>query len=163
MRSTLLLPTLVLAVVVQSACSTSGGAPAISADTGIPSRFSGTFQSIQQRTGAAAPTGQSRASGIIELIPIGGMRTRAVIQVSTAVQGGATVYWAIHPGRCGSGTLPVINHEAFPYIELSGAGTGNLDAELPVTLYAGRSYHANVYSGGRGLNNVVTCANLRGI
>lgn len=156
-------PAPILLSALALACASAGAPSGITGDGLAPSRFSGTFQPQQQRTGAALPTAQIRASGTADFVPTAdGMRTRAMIQVSTAIQGGATVYWGIHPGRCGSGTTPIINFETFPQIELGGAGTGSLTTEIPILLQTGRTYHVNIFSGGRGLNHVLTCANLRG-
>lgn len=128
---------------------------------GTPTRWQGTFQATQQRTGMAAPTSQNKTTGSIFLAQAGASRTRIRLIVSTPIANSMALQWAIAPGRCGSGSLPITGVERFPIIEISNNGRGELDMEMPLTLPTTGSYHANVYSGGTQLNNVITCANLR--
>lgn len=68
--------------------------------------------------------------------------------------------WAIVPGRCGNGAVPILPAAQFPPLEISNNGAGEINIqELPVVLPAG-AYHINVYRGGETLGNVIACANL---
>jgi hypothetical protein len=124
-------------------------------------RWSGTLQPTQQRTGMAAPTSQNKAYGSVFLAQIGPARTRIRLNVSTPIQSSGVLQWAMHTGRCGSGTLPIVGIERFPVIEVGTSGRGELDAEMPLSLPETGRFHVNVYVGGQQLNNVLTCANLR--
>lgn len=110
----------------------------------------------------AAPTSQNKTTGTIFLSPAGPSRTRIRLIVNTPIIANTTVLqWAISPGRCGSGTLPITGVERFPVIEISNSGRGELDMEMPLTMPVTGSFHANVYNaGGNQLNNVIACANL---
>jgi hypothetical protein len=44
---------------------------------------------------------------------------------------------------------------------MSATGRGQIEIDLPMELPQSGNYHVNVYSGGRELEHVVTCANLR--
>lgn len=109
----------------------------------------------------AAPTSQNKTTGSIFLAQAGQSRTRIRLNISTPATNSTALQWAIVPGRCGSGGIPITGVERFPVIEISNSGRGELDMEIPLTLPTTGTYHANVYRGGTQLNNVVTCANLR--
>jgi hypothetical protein len=81
--------------------------------------------------------------------------------VTTSIQETAALRWAVLPGRCGSPAIPLLGHEQFPPLEMGSAGRGQIAIDLPMELPQSGNYHVNVYSGGRELENVVTCANLR--
>lgn len=127
---------------------------------GTPTRWQGTLQATQQRTGMAAPTSQNKTTGSVSLTEVGPERTRVRMIVSTPVSSVSALQWAILPGRCGSGTLPIAVVSSFPAIEISNNGRGELDMEIPLALPTSGTFHVNVYRGGTQLNNVITCANL---
>ena len=146
------------------------------ADTGAPTpsstvssggsggtiRWTGSLQPMQQRSGGLGPTGQNKAFGSVSLRSIGPERTAITISVSTPLQGSASLNWAILPGRCGSGTLPLVGIERFPVIDVGNNGRGQLDAEMSLGLPENGAYHVNIYwAGGQQLSDVMTCANLR--
>ena len=155
------------------ACSTSGvllvACAAGTRQTSIsnePARpeWSGSLQPTQQRSGALTVTGQTRAFGTVRLFPAEGtnyQRMHVALTVGLPISSSASVRWAVLPNRCGSGDLPLIGFEQFPLIEISNNGRGQIETDLPLDLTAGGAYHVNIYTGGQGLENVVTCANLR--
>ncbi len=108
----------------------------------------------------AAPTSQNKTTGSVFLSQAGSNRTRARVTVSTDVRNASQMQWALVPGRCGSGALPMAGVERFPVIEIGSNNRGELDMEMPLTLPTSGSYHVNIYNGGTQLNNVVSCANL---
>lgn len=126
-------------------------------------RWSGNLQFVQQRTGAVAPTGQSKAYGTVTLDMSARDRNRTRVQLLVNLPTAATTQltWALVPGRCGSGGLPVMAIDQFPVLDVNNNGRGQLDVEIPLTLPPSGSYHVNVYRGGHQLNDVLTCANLR--
>lgn len=161
----------VLAVAALSGCASapppvdpganSGDRAAVLGSAATTIRWSGTLQPTQQRTGMAAPTSQNKAYGSVFLAQIGPSRTRVRLNVSTPIQSSRVLQWALHTGRCGSGSLPIVSVERFPVIEIGTSGRGDLDAEMPLSLPETGTFHVNVYLGGQQLNNVLTCANLR--
>lgn len=126
-------------------------------------RWAGNFQPTQQRTGGIQVTGQNRAFGTVTMTKAEGrlerMRVSLVVAVPTNVS--TQLRWALLPGRCGSGSLPLIGFDQFPLLEVSTNGRAQLETDLPLVLSANSSYHVNAYVGGSQLDNVVTCANLR--
>ena len=146
-----------------SACATpqsttSGGTTAPSA-----SAWTGSFQATQERTGVLAPTRLQQASGTVRLRASERdlQRTSVSLVVATAVQEAASLPWAVLPGRCGAGSLPILGFDQFPPLDISSSGRGQLEVDIPLPLPQSGSYHVNVYYGGTQIDNVVTCANLR--
>lgn len=141
--------------------ASTGDRAAVIAAAGTPTRWQGTFQATQQRTGMAAPTSQNKTTGSIFLAQAGASRTRIRLVVSTPIANATSLQWALAPGRCGSGSMPLTGVERFPVIEISNNGRGELDMEIPLTLPTSGTIHANVFiGGGQQLNNVIACANL---
>ncbi|HJU68488.1 MAG TPA: hypothetical protein VJ650_09575 [Gemmatimonadaceae bacterium] len=119
---------------------------------------------MQERTGYAAPTKQQKTYGTVRLQPTARdlNRTSVSIVVSTSGQDAGSLRWAILPGRCGASTLPLTGYEHFPMIEVGTNGRGQLNTEIPVAMPYDGSFHVNIYNAsGGGLENVLTCANLR--
>lgn len=131
--------------------------------------WSGALQPMQEKTGYAAPTKQQKTYGTVRLQPTARdiNRTLVNIVVSTSGQDAGSLRWAILPGRCGGATLPIVGYEHFPIIEVGTNGRGQLNTEIPLAMPYDGSFHVNIYgggqspSGGGGLENVLTCANLR--
>ena len=125
--------------------------------------WTGSLQPTQERTGEAAPTKQQKAYGTVRLQPTARdlNRTSVSIVISTPLQEPSELRWAIVPGRCGSGALPLIGYEHFPLLEVSSNGRGQLTTEIPLTMPYDGAFHLNVYAGRVQLENVLTCANLR--
>ncbi len=108
------------------------------------------------------PRSQSRAFGTVTLEALpGGSRSRARITVSGSAQS-VSLPWAILPGQCGTGSLPLMNVNSFQVIEVGSNGRGDLTTEIPLMLPTEGSYHVNVYwPGGQQIDEVMTCANLK--
>lgn len=124
-------------------------------------RWSGTLQPTQQRTGTALPTSQNKAFGTVTLTSRGSERTAVSISLSTPLQNSTSLSWALHPGRCGSGSPSLVGRERFPMIDVSGNGRGQLNNEMVLALPETGTYHVNIFWGqGQALSDVMTCANL---
>ena len=127
-------------------------------------RWSGNFTPVQVRSSNVAMRTQSRIYGTVSLITADDDRERARVRLNFTSQTGGnsyTVQWALVPGRCGSGGLPVLPVDNFPMIEVGSDGRAQLDTELSLSLPESGEYHVNVYNGGQELSNVITCANLK--
>jgi hypothetical protein len=153
-----------------AACATAK--PAETGTTAAPSasvsaagktiRWSGTLQPTQQVTGGLGPTGQNKTFGTVTLTSKGSERMAAEISLSTPLQSSTSLNWAILPGRCGTGSLPLAAVERFPVIDVGNNGRGQLHAEMALALPESGAFHVNVYwGGGQQLSDVMTCANLR--
>ncbi|HEX2721288.1 MAG TPA: hypothetical protein VHM24_00105 [Gemmatimonadaceae bacterium] len=127
-----------------------------------PVRWTGSLQPMQQRTGGLGPTGQNKAFGNVSLTSRGPERTAVSISLSTPLQSSTALSWAVLPGRCGTGSLPIAGIERFPVIEVGANGRGQLESEMSLGLPTSGTYHVNIYWGsGSQLSDVMTCANLR--
>jgi hypothetical protein len=142
--------------------NTAGTASTIAAEPGVPT-WSGNLQPTQQRTGGLAVTSQNKVFGTVSIAPAPGpvQRMRVRLTIGVPVQNATSYRWAVLPDRCGTGQLPLIGFEQFPLLDVSSNGRGQIEADLPLALTAGSSYHVNVYNGGQQLENVLTCANLK--
>lgn len=126
------------------------------------SRWTGSLQPTQQSSGSVGPRGQSKAFGTVRLSSKGVDRTVVDLSLSTSLQNSTSLNWALLPGRCGTGSLPVVGIERFPVIEVGTNGRGQLSSEMALALPESGTYHLNVYWGsGQQLSDVMTCANLR--
>ena len=133
-----------------------------SGSSGAPVRWTGSLQPMQQRSGGLGPTGQNKAFGNVALSSKGSDRTAISISLSTPLQGSSALSWAILPGRCGSGALPIVGIERFPAIDVGNNGRAQLDTEMALELPSNGAYHVNIYwAGGQQLSDVMTCANLK--
>lgn len=163
------LTTLVLSGCASAGSSSAGNAaPAADdiAEAGSSAvRWSGSFAPTAQRTGALAGSDRARTYGSATLVMKPGDRTRSLAKLSLTVP--ATVAsqaleWAILPGRCGSGAVPVMATNLFPPIEVGGNSRAEVNTELPLTVPSSGSFHINVYwPGGNQLESVMACSNLR--
>ncbi|HZJ01454.1 MAG TPA: hypothetical protein VFD22_12400 [Gemmatimonadaceae bacterium] len=127
-----------------------------------PVIWSGSLQPMQQTSGGLGPTGQNKAFGSVRLSSKGTARTAISIQVSTPLSSAASLNWAMLPGRCGTGSLPLVGVERFPVIEVGNNGRGQLEGDMALELPESGTYHVNIYWGsGSQLSDVMTCANLR--
>jgi hypothetical protein len=147
-----------------SGCASSPSTPRETA-AAVPSRggWTGTFQATQERTGVLAPTRLQQASGTVRLRASDRdpQRTSVSLVVSTAVRETTSLRWAVLPGRCGAGSLPLLGFDQFAPLDITSSGRGQLEVEIPLALPESGTYHVNVYHRGTQLENVVTCATLR--
>jgi hypothetical protein len=124
--------------------------------------WTGSLQPIQQASSGLGPTGQNKAFGTVKLSSKGTARTAISISLSTPLTNAASLNWAVLPGRCGTGSLPLAGVERFPLIEVGNNGRGQLEGEMALELPASGTYHVNIYwASGQQLSDVMTCANLR--
>lgn len=150
--------------VLATACASSSSTTSEGPEPTTPvSEWTGSFQATQERTGVLAPTRLQQASGTVRLRPSvrDPQRTSVSLVVSTPVQEPTSLRWAVLPGRCGAGSLPLLGFDQFPPLDVGSNGRGQLDVEIPLALPQSGSYHVNVYHRGTQLDNVLTCATLR--
>lgn len=161
MRSRTLLASFVAGMTL-GACASGPQSATTTNEPAVPS-WSGPLQPTQQRTGSVAVTGQIKAFGNVAITQSPGVLQRMHVVLSVAVPTTLPpqMRWAVLSGRCGSGDLALIGYDAFPLLDISSNGRGQIETDLPLNMEASGTYHVNVYSGGQQLDNVVTCANLK--
>lgn len=126
-------------------------------------QFDGAFRPIQQSDGRLGMATQQRVFGSVRvLFRESSGRSLVSLTITTNLQQTELLAWAVVPGRCGSGGIPVLPSSQFPALEISNTGRGEIrPTEIQLALPMG-SYHVNVYRGGETLSNVIACANLTG-
>jgi len=88
--------------------------------------------------------------------------TRINVQYSSGGTNDRYLNWAILPGRCGSGSLPVMPISNFPELTVGGDGRAQVNVELPFEFPTRGDYHVNIYhERQQTLDQVVACGNLR--
>lgn len=90
--------------------------------------------------------------------------TRINVQYSAGGSNSTDRYlnWAVLPGRCGSGSLPVMPISNFPELTVGGDGRAQVSVELPFEFPTRGDYHINIYhERQQTLDQVVACGNLR--
>jgi hypothetical protein len=150
------------AAVLTTGCASSSST-ADDAAAPAASGWSGSFQPTQERTGVLAPTRLQQAGGTVRLRQSARdpQRTSVALTVSTQLQEPTSLRWAVLPGRCGTGSLPLLGFEQFPPLDVTSSGRGQMEVDIATPLPQSGTYHVNVYFGGTELENVLTCANLR--
>lgn len=158
-----------LAVAALAGCASTQSPDDIDASSLGPSdgrvRWSGRLNPTTQRTGALTQADQARAFGNVTLITSASDANRTDVRITVSVPASASnslLGWAVLPGRCGSGDMPLTSMDVFPPVEVGGNARGELAVTIPLTLPATGTYHVNVYwPGGNQLADVMTCGNLR--
>lgn len=154
---------LLYALPLLAACAPPVQKPAATAAPSISGaiQYDGQFRPIQQNDGRLGMNTTQRIFGNVQVIFRENSGTSSVrLSLTTNANASEVLAWAIVPGRCGSGAVPVLPAAQFPPLELSNNGSGEINATgISVALPAG-TYHVNVYRGGETLANVIACANL---
>jgi hypothetical protein len=127
-------------------------------------RWTGSMQPTQTRSGSVSISTKNKTFGSVSMskVGMGNMdRMHVGLTLTYPTTSGVSLQWAIVPGRCGSGDLPLIGVDQFPPLEIGSNGRGQVNADVPLDMRASDTYHVNVYLGGQQLDNVVSCGNLK--
>jgi hypothetical protein len=153
---------LLLALPLLAACA-SAPKPAATAAPAVTGaiQYEGQFRPIQQNDGRLGMNTTQRIFGSVQVIFRESSGKSSIrLSLTTNANASEVLSWAIVPGRCGNGAIPVLPAAQFPPLELSNNGSGEVNAaEMQVALPPS-AYHVNVYRGGETLANVIACANL---
>ena len=158
MRAT---PALLLAAIALGGCASGGPRATDEIIASGAVQYDGQFRPIQQSDGRLGMSTQQRIYGNVRvLFREATGRSNIDLTITTNVQQPELLSWAIVPGRCGNGAIPVLPAAQFPAIEVGSTGRGDVRVQdMPVSLPQG-AYHVNVYRGGDTLSNVIACSNL---
>lgn len=134
-------------------------------------RWTAALNPVQERTAEIRQTSTNRARGSFVMTRgdnPGWSKVTLNFNSNSGSGGNSTASWAIVPGSCGSDAQPILPISAFPTIELSGSGSGQVTSQIHVDFLSGGTYHVNVYrSGGimnaeaRSVAAVLACGNLK--
>jgi hypothetical protein len=88
--------------------------------------------------------------------------TRINVNYSSGGTSDRYLNWAVLPGRCGTGSLPLLPVSNFPELTVGGDGRTQVNVVLPFEFPARGDYHINIYhERQQTLDQVVACGNLR--
>ena len=127
--------------------------------------WTGTLNPTRSYNASAVASQRQNAYGRVEVTvsPNSPMLSHVMLKVSVPNEPGLDVAgWGLSEGRCGSGNPPVLSRGAFPAIQISTNGQGNVDANIPFIIPDNGAYHVDVFRGsGTQLSDVLTCGDLR--
>ena len=88
--------------------------------------------------------------------------TRINVNYSSGGSSDRYLNWAVLPGRCGAGSLPLLPISNFPELTVGGDGRAQVSVVLPFEFPTRGDYHINIYhERQQTLDQVVACGNLR--
>lgn len=123
--------------------------------------WTGKFRSTQQQSLGIEPRGLNIASGTVVLTAPDERRMRVVMSLSGPRDESGQLHWAIAPGACRSGSIPLMPVNTFPDLRMSN-GHGELDVMISIPFPTGGTYHVNIYGGEvTDESGVMTCAELK--
>jgi hypothetical protein len=140
------------------------GAPAASSNvqaTGS-TRWTANIQSVTQNRGQVQQTTRDRSYGSANWT-IGESPTLSRFDLVFTYTGEEKfLSWAILPGACGTGALPILPMANFPEINVGGGGRGQVSGSLPMVLPTSGAYHIDIYRDRRpSVDNLVACGNMK--
>ena len=126
--------------------------------------WSGNISSVQESNSDVRQSGRGNGYGNAQMTP-GDSRSSTRIIVNYSTGGGSSdryLNWAILPGRCGAGSLPLLPISNFPELTVSGDGHAQVNVVLPFEFPIRGDFHINIYhERQQTLDQVVACGNLR--
>jgi hypothetical protein len=125
-------------------------------------QWKGSFRNtVQQTSVGIGYRGLNVASGTVLLTAPDDRNMHVQIAVSGPSDQSGQLHWALAPGQCRSGSIPLMPVSTFPEIHMS-QGRGDLDRTITIPLPTSGSYHVNIYTGeGSDESDVLTCAELK--
>lgn len=125
-------------------------------------QWSGRFRSTRGQSSSGVDVhGLNVASGTVLITAPDERNMHVQINVSGASGDNGTLHWALAPGACRSGSIPLMPVSTFPDIHMND-GRGDLERTLSIPLPTSGNYHVNVYSAdGTDESDVITCAELK--
>ena len=153
----------ILAGCAQNASGGSAPSPSSSQSTsGNAPRWTANIQSVTQNRGAVEQTTRDKSYGSATWGPGESGSLSKVEVVYTYTGSEKFLSWAILPGSCGTGSLPVLPMANFPEINVGGGGRGQVTAQIPLDLPMSGSYHIDIYRDRRAsMDNLVACGNMK--
>jgi hypothetical protein len=125
-------------------------------------QWTGRFRATQQATGDITAVVRNNATGTVTLTSPGPNQTHARISLSApSITDQLRLQWAVVPGACRSGGIPILTVDQFPEFTIS-QGRGDLDETFSMPLPISGTYHVNIYNGDpQDEAGVFTCADLK--
>jgi hypothetical protein len=131
--------------------------------SGNVASWSGNITAVTESNSDVRQSGRGTGYGNAQLTP-GDSRSSTRINVMYSSGGTTDRYlnWAILPGRCGAGSLPILPISNFPELTVGGDGRAQVNVVLPFEFPSRGDYHINIYhERQQTLDQVVACGNLK--
>lgn len=159
---------LVFALGCAGASQTSTPSPSVSMQAGTGAvgpgllQWRGNFRSTRQQSGSGTDvSGLNVASGSILMTAQDERNTRVQLTISGPAGQNAQLPWAVVPGPCRSGSIPLMPISSFPLLRMND-GRAELDQVVSFPLPTEGNYHINVYDGnGTDEADVMVCSELK--
>lgn len=153
----------VTAAVALAACASHQSSGVVQSASGA-ARWTGNFKQTGVPSAQIGPATPNRGFGTVVITPLGTTPPSAKVElsISTPLNGGVQVAWAVLDGACGSAAPLVTGENQFQPIEITTGGNGSLRTSMTLALEPRQSYHVNVYWTNRAgdVSNVMMCAPL---
>jgi hypothetical protein len=134
-----------------------------SANTGVVMSWSGNISAVLESNSDLRQSSRGNGYGTAQMTRgENASTTRVNITYSSGGTTDRYLNWAVLPGRCGSGSVPLLPISNFPELQVGGDGRAQVNALLPFELPLRGDYHINIYhERQQTLDQVVACGNLR--
>ena len=125
--------------------------------------WSGNISAVQESNSDVRQSARGNGYGNAQLTPGNSpSSTRVNVNYSSAGTSDRYLNWAVLPGRCGAGSLPLLPISNFPELTVGGDGRAQVTVVLPFEFPTRGDFHINIYhERQQTLDQVVACGNLR--
>lgn len=122
--------------------------------------WSGKFRPTQQQSLGVEMRSRNIASGTVTLTAPNEREMHVRISLSGPEDQSGALLWAIAPGACRSGSIPLMPVSSFPELRMIN-GHAELDRPISIPIPTSGTYHVNVYNSTvTDESGVMTCAEL---
>lgn len=128
-----------------------------------PGSWSGIISAVTESSSQVRQPGRGTGYGSVTM-SAAASRGQTQLSLTYTDSGVSNRYlnWAVLPGRCGSGSFPLIPISNFPELQVAGNGRAETTVSLPFELPTQGDYHVNIYQERRStLDAVIACATLK--
>ena len=125
--------------------------------------WSGNISAVQESNSDLRQSSRGNGYGNAQLTPGDSpSSTRISVNYTSAGTSDRYLNWAVLPGRCGAGSLPLLPISNFPELTVGGDGRAQVTVVLPFEFPMRGDFHINIYhERQQTLDQVVACGNLR--
>jgi len=135
----------------------------ISTASGAVVSWSGNISAVTESNSDVRQSSRGNGYGNAQMTPGDSpSSTRINVNYSSGGTNDRYLNWAILPGRCGAGSLPLLPISNFPELTVGGDGRAQVNVVLPFEFPMRGDFHINIYhERQQTLDQVVACGNLR--
>jgi hypothetical protein len=135
----------------------------VSSSGNVVVSWSGNISAVQESNSDVRQSARGNGYGNAQLTPgESPSSTRINVNYTSAGTSDRYLNWAVLPGRCGAGSLPLLPISNFPELTVGGDGRSQVNVVLPFEFPIRGDFHINIYhERQQTLDQVVACGNLR--